>query len=325
MDANVALGSQLASGGDMKCTLVRISLLIVFAVELSLTSVSSRAESRCPVNVPDMHPRLVAGALLVIPAKVNGAGPYNFMVDTGSQLNVVDPSLASELHLKSQAQVGLVATASAQEASVGILDSLQVGSHVILRPIAAIQDLGPIQAADPRIRGILGENFLGHFDLLIDYSHNLLCLDEGKAMESTIRGQRIPLVISSNPEGNVPFSDRLVISVNLIDIGTQPVLLQIDSGSDGVILFPGSRVLDSLLRRARLHGVDQGKAQRAFAVLPPQDLRLGSRTVRKVPCVTPTRGVLNGPVHEEDGVLATVLFGRVYISHSNRFIVFDLR
>jgi hypothetical protein len=38
--------------------------------------------------------------------------------------------------------------------------------------------VSPIQATDPRIRGVLGENLLAHFDVLIDYSRGLLCLDE---------------------------------------------------------------------------------------------------------------------------------------------------
>jgi hypothetical protein len=54
-------------------------------------------------------------------------------------------------------------------------------------------------------------------------------------------------------------------------------------------------------------------------------MRLGTCIVRKVPFVTPTSGSQNVPDREEDGILATVLFQRVYISHSDRFIIFDPR
>ena len=63
-----------------------------------------------PGQHPRPKPRLVAGALLVIPVKITHAGPFDFMVDTGSQLNVIDPALATELKMKSQGTVGLVAT-----------------------------------------------------------------------------------------------------------------------------------------------------------------------------------------------------------------------
>ena len=54
-------------------------------------------------------------------------------------------------------------------------------------------------------------------------------------------------------------------------------------------------------------------------------MKVGNRTVRKVPFVTPTSGAQNVPDREEDGILATVLFQRVYVSHSDRFVIFDPR
>jgi Aspartyl protease len=302
------------------------SLCVLLATAFAFTPLPSRAETRCPGNIPSLHPRIVAGALLVIPVKINQSGPFDFMVDTGSQLNVIDPALAAQLKLKSQGTVGLVATAAYSQASVGVLDSLQAGSHAVLKPLVVVQDLGPIQAADARIRGVLGENFLAHFDVLIDYSRGLLCLDESKLMEKHVSGDRIPLVTSRHSETELPFSERLVVSVNLSDTGTRPILLQVDCGSDGPILYAGNRELEQpLLKRAKLQGPEVSDARRAFAVLPPQDMSLGSRIVRKVPFVTPASGSLNVPDREEDGILATVLFQRVYVSHSDRFVIFDPR
>jgi hypothetical protein len=51
-------------------------------------AISSQAETRCPANIAGVRLRIVAGALLVIPGKINHSGPFDFMVDTGSQLNV---------------------------------------------------------------------------------------------------------------------------------------------------------------------------------------------------------------------------------------------
>ena len=143
-------------------------------------------------------------------------------------------------------------------------------------------------------------------------------------MEKSLRGERIPLVASRHPETEVPFSGRLVISVNLSDTGVRPILLQLDSGSDGPILFAGNKELDQpLLKRAKRQGPEVGEARRAFAVLPPQDIRLGGRIVRKVSFVTPANGPQYTPEREEDGILATVLFERIFISCSGRFVIFD--
>ena len=92
------------------------------------------------------------------------------------------------------------------------------------------------------------------------------------------------------------------------------------------MLYAGNRELEvPLLKRAKLQGPEVSDARRAFAVLPPQDMRLGSRIVRKVSFVTPASGPHNVPDREEDGILATVLFQRVYVSHSGRFVIFDPR
>ncbi len=310
----------------MKFASPRSSLCALLATAFAVTSISSHAETRCPGNIAGLRPRIVAGALLVIPVKINQSGPFDFMVDTGSQLNVIDPALAAQISLKSQGTVGLVATAASSQASLGVLDSLEAGSQTVLKPLVVVQDLGPLQAADPRIRGVLGENFLAHFDVLIDYSRGLLCLDETRLMGENLRGDRIALVPSKHPDTEVPFCERLVVSVNLSDTGTRPILLQVDSGSDGPILYAGNRELEQpLLKRARLQGPEVSDARRAFAVLPPQDMRLGSRIVRKVPFVTPAKGSQSVPDREEDGILATVLFQRVFVSHSDHFVIFDPR
>jgi len=123
---------------------------------------------------------------------------------------------------------------------------------------------------------------------------------------------------------DLPLFPRLVVSVHLSDTGARSILLQVVSGSDGPLLYAGTRDLEQpLLKRAKLQGPEVSDAHRAFAVLPPQDMKLGSRIVRRVPFVTPANGSQNVPDREEDGILATVLFQRVYVSHSDRFVIFD--
>jgi len=73
---------------------------------------------------------------------INQSGPFDFMVDTGSQLNVIDPALAALLNLKSQGIVGLVGTAAYSQASVGILDSLEAGSQQVFKPLVVVQIWG---------------------------------------------------------------------------------------------------------------------------------------------------------------------------------------
>jgi len=295
---------------------VSLALIILPVVE---------AEPRCPGNTASVTPRLVRDALIVIPVRINQAGPFDFMVDTGSQVTVIDPSLASELNLKAQGRVGLVSVVNFAQASATVLDTLEADSHVIEKSPAIVQDLRPIQAADPHIRGVLGESFLAHFDLFVDYGHKLLCLDETSAMRDSVRGERISFIRPQHPEDELPFLERLVVSVRLSGTGKQPILLQLDSGSDGPILYPGSDQpeVQALVQSATLQGANTTDAQRAFAVLPPQNMQIGNRILTHVSLVTPVAVAKNLPPQREDGLLPTVLFQRVLISGRGHFVVFD--
>jgi hypothetical protein len=224
------------------------------------------AESHCPGGVASVTSRLVQDALIIIPVRVNQTGPFDFMVDTGSQVTVIDPSLARELSLETQGRVGLVSVSDVAQASATVLDTLEVGSKVLNRSPAVIQDLRAIQGAYPRIRGVLGESFLAHFDLLIDYGRKLLCLDETRAMRDSVRGERISFVPPQHPEDELPFMERLVIAVHLSGTGSRPILLQLDSGSDGPILYTGSTQpeVQTLVHAAVLQAANATATQQAL-------------------------------------------------------------
>jgi len=138
--------------------------------------------------------------------------------------------------------------------------------------------------------------------MLINYPHKLLCLDESKLLQKELRGEQILLVSSIHSDTEIPFSQRLVVSVNLSDTGPKPILLEVDSGSDAHILYAGKKDPDQpLLKRARFQGAEVSEARRRYAVLP----------------------VPQGARSEEHGLLATMIFQRVFISHSDRFLIFD--
>jgi len=288
-----------------------------------ITAVFVQAQGHCPARIPAMRFRIVAGALVVVPARVNGDGPYDFIVDTGSQLNVIDPFLAAQLGLKSRGTVGLVSATTRSQAQVTVLDSVEAGSYLVTKSLAAVHDLGPFRAADLRIRGVLGESYLAHFDVLIDYKHTVLCLDKEKLMQSEIRGDRIPLMPPGDPKGDVPFAERLVIQVMLPAIARRPILLQLDSGSDGPILFARHGDMNlPLLQPARL----SDKKMLSFAALPKADIQVGARKIRGIRFVTPVSAPGQRlPDRDDDGLLATILFRRVYISHTDHYVILDPR
>jgi hypothetical protein len=164
--------------------------------------------------------------------------------------------------------------------------------------------------------------------MLIDYGRKILCLDATGSMRDKVRGERILLVSPLHPEDELAFAQRLVVAVavHLSGAGSRQILLQLDSGSDGPILYQtrGQSRL-SILDHATLRSDTASAAQRAFATLPPQDLRIGGRTLSQVPFVTPVSVGNDVPNRDEDGLLPTVLFQRVFISFAGRYVTINPR
>jgi hypothetical protein len=76
----------------MKHLFSKGGIQLIVAVSLANLSLPVlQAKPRCPGSAPSVTPRFVQNALIVIPVNINQAGPFDFMVDTGSQITVVDP------------------------------------------------------------------------------------------------------------------------------------------------------------------------------------------------------------------------------------------
>ena len=81
---------------------------VLVCVGLILTMVPiAYAGHGCPGNIDSLHPRMLGNSLIVLPARVNQAGPYDFLVDTGAQVSTIDTSLAAALHLKAEGIAGV--------------------------------------------------------------------------------------------------------------------------------------------------------------------------------------------------------------------------
>jgi len=259
-----------------------------------------------------------------VPVAINHTGPYDFLVDTGAQVTTVDPALAAELHLRIEGTTGFVGVGFRTHPSFAHLDILEAGSHAVANPLVIVQNLEHLQAADPHIRGILGGDFLGHFDVLLDYAHNMLCLDDAKAMQPEVKGKHIALVTPPHPQDKVLSTEPLIIPVHLSGSGIRQLLLLLDSGTNVPFLYdPGKYLAPGLSVSAPLRNRGADGVERAFTVLPPQDMQIGILAFRQISFVTLAGTGKDVPKVGVDGLLPTVLFRRVYISYADRFVVLE--
>jgi Aspartyl protease len=197
---------------------------------LAATMVSAlSAETHCPGNVASVPFRLANRHQMIVPVSINHAGPFSFLLDTGTQMTMVAPALAAALHLETTGQAEVASVGMQSAASFAHAALLETGSHAAFNQKVLVYDLANLQSAGLNIQGVLGEDFLEQFDMLIDNGHNLLCLDDSAAMRGEIKGARIPLQAQAADDLNRAGS--LIVLARLYD-GTRPVRLKLDSGSN---------------------------------------------------------------------------------------------
>jgi hypothetical protein len=290
---------------------------------LAATIVSTlAAETRCPGNVASLPFHLVNRHQIIVAVSVNHSGPYKFLLDTGTQMTMVDPSLATQLHLATQGEAVVASVGVHSSASFAQLDQIQAGSHAVANQKVLVYDLQNLQATGLDIQGVLGEDFLGQFDMLIDNAHSLLCLDDSTAMRTDVKGSHIALVEPAQ-QVNGSTASSLIVVAKLSD-GMRPVRLKLDSGSNVPFLYNTSEYMAlGLFRGASLHGGGANGAQRSFTALPPQNVKIGSVEMSRVPFITLAGVQKDAHTSDFDGLLTMGLFKRVLIAHADHFAVLE--
>jgi len=281
------------------------------------------AETKCPGNVESVPLHPVNGYQMIVAVEVNHAGPYNFLLDTGTQFTMIDPSLAGELNAKGEDSIPVDGTGFHTTASSVLLGPVETGSHAVAHVAAVVYSLKNLRAAGLSIRGVLGEDFLKHFDMLIDNGNRMLCLDDTGAMRGEMNGQRIAMVTSSETEDVPPNS--LLFTVQLSDV-PRPIRLKLDSGATASVLYnPAKYQAPRLVREGLRRGNGTDGAQRDFMGLPAQQVKIDSLELRAVPFFALAAKGKDPANADFDGLLSTGLFRRVFISHAQHFAVLEAR
>jgi hypothetical protein len=294
---------------------VFVSLVLAATLVPALT-----AETHCPGNVASLPFLVVNRHQIIVQVSINHTGPYDFLLDTGAQMTALDPSLAVELRLDKQGEALVEGIGSRQSAFVAHLDLLQAGSHAVANQRVIVSDLKNLQSTGLRIRGILSEDFLEHFDLLIDYAHRLLCMDETAVMRLNVKGPHVPLIVG--PEAAE--GPKLLIVEARLSEATRPVRLMLDSGANIPLLYHPSEYLAMGSKRdTSLQGAGVNGAQQFLQALPPQTVKIGSVKIPDLSFRTIAGPRTNARATDVDGLLTTGLFRRIFIDHADRFAVLE--
>lgn len=302
-----------------------LNLKRLVALTLAALSLSSvHAEPHCPGNVNSLPLRLLQHSQIVVPVTINHAGPYDFLVDTGAQVMTVDPALAAQLHLKTQGTAGVTGVGVYAREPLAQLESVEAGSHTVENVLAVIQNLGQTALADHRVRGVLGGNFLEHFDLLIDYSHSIVCLDDSGEMARKVKGVPIPFSSQAGPQGSAPAPQKLIVSAHVPGIEKRMLHMQLDSGINSPLLYgAGEDLKPGQIAGPPLRSRGTDGSEHAFAVLASQDVQVGPHSLRQIQFVMPMNTDKNSAKVDVDGLLPTMLFQRIYVNYADHYVVLE--
>lgn len=249
-----------------------------------------------------------------IPVRIDGVGPYNFMIDTGSQATAVTDRVMRGVILPSAGEALVVGMASKQVVDLVELDRFEVADrtlHNIAAPVLQRRHVG----AD----GIIGLDALQDFRVLIDFRDETIAVADAED-ELSRRGFEI-VVRARSKLGQLLITDAEIEGVRATVI--------IDTGAQASM---GNLALQRRIRAKRAQEVkttDVNGASILSDLSYARSLEFQGLEVSNVPITfadTPAfeaLGLQDKPVLSL-GMQHLRLFDRVAIDFAKRQILFDL-
>ncbi len=287
------------------CLVPHVLILLLFA---------QFAKPQQPVSVAFLHS---SKPFIVLPVSINGRGPYPLVLDTGSDVTAVDASLFEESGLQ-QVGTSLVTTfKSANSNQVrGIAREVAIGG-LSVRNVEVLEVNGANYGHIGRgVRGIIGENFLDHFDLLIDNDHRQLLFDEGGSLASGFEGEHLPMSQASIFHGAV-LHHHPIVSVTLPSYRSIPLRMLLDTGTNTLTFFPtaGKRWSGANADAVTALGVGGDLSCETWN----DKVRWGNLTLRDVQVASCKSATADR--FDVEGYMPTYMFRQILISHAHSYVV----
>ena len=234
---------------------------------------------------------------LLVQTRVNGKGPYLFLLDTGATSSSLTPEVARAAGLVPRGRTRMI-TVSGETIVSTAQAQITVGDAVAESEVL-IDSLEAVRSVDARIAGVIGQSFLTHFPCFIDYRHHLLLLGE----EAARRGESLARkFVAKRADG------RILIPAA---VGGSQLRLALDSGAPALVLTCGTRC-------ARLDSPSVGDLSTNTGHRPTREGTVGWLSVNGVRIERPRTVMLDAsPLDGEDGLLPARWFSSVYLGQGN--------
>jgi predicted aspartyl protease len=289
---------------NSKCTKIAIQIAVFyFTLAGFCQSVHAQSEIRF---------RLVHDTVIVVSLMANDQGPFDFVLDTGTNSTVVDPQLGRRLSLTAADHIRLITVAREMTVDRSSIRTLSMGSANAKDVEVLVQDLSELRKVDSHIVGLLGQNFLGQFNYLIDYKRHSIRIEQGDELRSAIHGDHTPVEMN---EG------MMLVPSELQSKNQAKFRLLLDSGANYLTLFrTASLELEKTLPSGDWNS-NTGSAENGVKTSRLKSLTIGAEQFRNITVALPV--VPAGQERAEDGSLPSALFHSIYINNREKFVVFN--
>jgi predicted aspartyl protease len=284
--------------------------MLLIALLLRLVSVAERTDNTIPFRSPHRY-------MVVVDVRVNGMGPYSFLLDTGSTSSAVDPQLSSSLALPTAQSARVASWNDTTDARRAFVESLSLGPidsgplNVLVQPLLAFK------AFDSHLRGILGQDVLLRSNYLIDNRRHRIEFDNDGALLSQLTGDRISIAPVRTRTGDL--EPRLISVPVQTPMNAEPLHMLLDSGADMVVLQPLSASASTVPRGKKWIGNENGRLSSATTF--HTRLSVGSEAFSAEAWIGDT-GLKQLII---DGLLPTGSFNQLYIANRCSFVIFEPR
>jgi predicted aspartyl protease len=258
--------------------------------------------------------RLVHDIVAIVSLTADGQGPFDFLLDTGTNTTIVDPSLARRLSLAALDRIQLTTLGGTQTVIRSSMNTLAAGPAQVENVEVLVQDLSALRTVDPRIQGIAGQNFLSHFNYLLDYRNRSVQIEAASEIRDALAGEPVRVEESE---------DKMLIASEAQARGSAKLRLLLDSGANMVTLVhKPAQPLDPTTNANWLELTASG--QTGWKVGRVRALQVGSEKFHDVDVALPDAQSTDAE-RIEDGVLPTAMFKAIYINNREGFVVFNPR
>jgi hypothetical protein len=289
-----------------RCSGLGLRLFLLLPLALPAILAAQVLQSNDIVNF-----RLRDGYLILVQIRINGVGPFDFLLDTGTSRTVIDPDLARQLRAPVIGEVSLTGVLHVRRDELVRLEEVRLGEASLSSVGAAVDKLDQQKMLAPGIRGVLGEDFLSKFDILIDYKQHWLRFGDVPPAGERCRFETIGQYRGS------PTTNRLLIPAEFVEVSGAKVQLQLDTGAKITELFPFPH--DSLSSQPWDGFMATSSGASGITIHSNITIKIGTTLVRRMDVVQSRRAV----AFDAAGLLPAAIFRRIYISHSGGFVVLN--